>query len=137
MEIVINMDGQTVSVEVSIEVYEYLDAADHKEENLAHEQRRHWDAREFDECIIFAEGRSCYCQSPEQIVLRRETMQAIREALMCCTEHQRQRFLMYALEDMSCAQIAVLYGCSKVAVHYSIESARKKCKEFYLKHLND
>ena len=137
MEITISMDGQIVSVEVSIEVNEYLDAADRKEENLAHEQRRHWDAREFDEHIVFSEGRSCYCQSPEQIILRRETMQVIREALMCCTEHQRQRFLMYALEDMSCAQIAVLYGCSKVAVHYSIEAARKKCKEFYLKHLND
>lgn len=137
MEITINMGGQIISVEVGIEVYEYLDEADRKGENLSHEQRRHWDAREFDECIIFAEGRSCYCQSPEQIILRRETMQVIREALMCCTEHQRQRFLMYALEDMSCAQIAVLYGCSKVAVHYSIEAARKKCKEFYLKHLND
>ena len=126
MEITISMGGQIVSVEVSIEVYEYLDAANRKEENLSHEQRRHWDAREFDEYIVFAEGRSCYCQSPEQIVIRRETMQAICEALMCCTEHQRQRFLMYALEDMSCAQIAVLYGCSKVAVHYSIEAARKK-----------
>lgn len=49
MEITININGQSVSVEVSIEVYEYLDAADRKEENLAHEQRRHWDAREFDE----------------------------------------------------------------------------------------
>ena len=126
MEITISMGGQIVSVEVSIEVYEYLDAANRKEENLSHEQRRHWDAREFDEYIVFAEGRSCYCQSPEQIIMRRETMQAIREALMCCTEYQRQRFLMYALEDMSCAQIAVLYGCSKVAVHYSIEAARKK-----------
>ena len=137
MEVAINIGGQIASVEVSIEVYEYLYAANRKEENLSHEQRRHWDAREFDEYIVFAEGRSCYCQSPEQIILRRETMQAIREALMCCTEHQRQRFLMYALEDMSCAQIAVLYSCSRVAVHYSIEAARKKCKEFYLKHLND
>ena len=137
MEITISMDGQIVSVEVSIEVYEYLDAADRKEENLAHEQRRHWDTREFDEYIVFAEGRFCYCQSPEHIVLHRETMQVIRKALMSCTEHQRRRFLMYALEDMSCAQIAVLYGCSKAAVHYSIEAARKKCKESYLKHLND
>ena len=137
MEITIGMGGQMVSVEVSIEVYEYLEAAERKEENLSHEQRRHWDAREFDEYIVFAEGGSCYCQSPEQIIIRKENMQIIREALMRCTEHQRQRFLMYALEEMSCAQIAVLHGCSKVAVHYSIEAARKKCKEFYLKHLND
>ena len=48
MEVTINYGGQLVSVEVSIEVYEFLDCADHKEENLAHEKRRHWDGREFD-----------------------------------------------------------------------------------------
>ena len=36
MEVTINYGGQFVSVEVSIEVYEFLDRADHKEENLAH-----------------------------------------------------------------------------------------------------
>lgn len=57
MEVPININGQTVSVEVSVEVYEYLEAADRKEKNLAHEQRRHWDAREFDEYILFTEER--------------------------------------------------------------------------------
>ena len=55
MEITINVGGQIVSVEVSVEVYEYLDAADRKEDNLAHEQRRHWDMGEFDEYIVFAQ----------------------------------------------------------------------------------
>lgn len=137
MEITINVGGQIVSVEVSVEVYEYLDAADRKEENLAHEQRRHWDAREFDEYIVFTEGRSCYYQTPEQIIMRRETMQMIQNALMLCTENQRRRFLLYALEDMNCAEIAALYGCSKVAVHCSIEAVRKKCKKYFSKHLND
>lgn len=42
MEVTINYNGQALSVEVTVEVYEYLDRADHKTENLAHEQRRHW-----------------------------------------------------------------------------------------------
>ena len=129
MEITINMDGQAVSVEVSIEVYEYLDAAERKEENFAHEQRRHWDARAFDEYIVFTEGIKMYSQSPEQIYLRKETLLEIHTALMRCTEHQRRRFLLYALEDMSCAEIATLYGCYKVAVHGSIEAVRKRCKK--------
>ena len=53
MEVIINYNGQALSVEVTVEVYEYLDRADHKTENLAHEQRRHWDGREFDETTIF------------------------------------------------------------------------------------
>lgn len=137
MEITININGQIVSVEVSVEVYEYLDAADRKEENLAHEQRRHWDAREFDEYIVFAEGRCCYYQTPEQIVMHKETMQMIQDALLLCTEHQRQRFLLYALEDMSCAEIAALYGCSKISVHESIQAVRQKCKKYFQKHPND
>ena len=55
MEVTIKLNGQALSVDVSMEVYEYLDRADHKAENLAHEQRRHWDGREFDEYIIATE----------------------------------------------------------------------------------
>ena len=56
MEVTINYNGQAVAVEVTLEVYEYLDRADHKAENLSHEQRRHWDGREFDEYIVATEG---------------------------------------------------------------------------------
>ncbi len=79
MEVPINSNGQAVAVEVTLEVYEFLDRADHKTENLFHEQRplevyefldradhktenlfheqrRHWDGREFDEYIITTEG---------------------------------------------------------------------------------
>ena len=56
MEVTINYNGQAVAVEVTLEVYELLDRADHKTENLFHEQRRHWDGREFDEYIITTEG---------------------------------------------------------------------------------
>ena len=137
MEVTIHFNGQLISVEVSVKVYEYLEAADRKEENLLHEQRRHWDARAFDEYIVFTEGRSCYCQSPEQIVMRKETMQMIQDALLLCTEQQRHRFLLYALDDLSCAEIAALYGCSKVSVHESIQAARKKCKKYFSKHPDD
>lgn len=60
MEVTIKINGQALSVEVSIEVCEYLDRAYHKNENLAHEQRRHWDGRELDEYIIATESVSRY-----------------------------------------------------------------------------
>ena len=56
MEVTINYNGQAVAVEVTLEVYEFLDRANHKAENLSHEQRRHWDGREFDEYIVATEG---------------------------------------------------------------------------------
>ena len=65
MEVTINYNGQMVSVEVTEEVFAFLNYADHKEENLVHEQRRHWDGREFDEYILLAAGYIHYTQSPE------------------------------------------------------------------------
>ncbi len=130
MKMYIKIHGQTVSVDVSIEVCEYLAQANHKNENLAHEKRRHWDDREYDEDIIFHEcGQSLY-ETPEQWLIRKETLREIAKALESCTEVQRQRFLLFTLEGLSYSQIAKRYGCSKAAVQDSIESVRKKCREF-------
>ena len=135
MEITINYYGQPVSV--SVEVYEYLTQADHKAENLAHEQRRHWDGREFDEYIIATEGRLPYCATPEELVCQRETLDEILAVLALCTPTQRERFLLYALHDFNYAEIAEMCGCTKVAVHYSIEAVRKKFLKFFRNLLND
>lgn len=129
MEVFIKIDGQAVSVEVTVEVCEYLDRAEHKAENLAHEQRRHWDRREFDEYIVAREGR-CYSETPEQWLCRKETLQEILAALENCTEIQRQRFLLFAMDGLSYAEIGKLCGCSKATVQDSIKAVRKKCRDF-------
>ena len=95
-------------------------------ENLAHEQRRHWDEREFDEYIIVTEGRLPYCATPEDLICQRETLDEIMTVLALCTEKQRERFLLHALYDLSYEEVAKVCGCSKVAVHLSIEAVRKK-----------
>ena len=119
MELSIKIDGQAVSVEVTVEVCEYLNRAKHKAENLAHEQRRHWDRREFDEYITARESR-CYSETPEQWLCHKES----------CTEVQRQRFLLFALDGLSYSEIGKLCGCSKAAVQDSIKAVRKKCRNF-------
>ena len=97
MEVTINYNGQAVAVEVTLEVYEFLDRADHKAENLSHEQRRHWDGREFDEYIVATEGVGIYGETPEEYLCRMETLGELMAVLDTCTEAQRRRFLLYAL----------------------------------------
>lgn len=126
MEITISIDGRMVSVEVSAEVAECLDAGRRKSENLSHERRRYWDKREFDEYIVAVEGRLPYCASPGELVCQRETWEEIMAVLALCTDTQRERFLLHALYDFSYAEIAEMCGCSKVAVHLSVEAVRKK-----------
>ena len=123
MEITINYYGQAVPV--SAEVYEYLTQADRKIENLAHEQRRHWDDREFDEYIVAAQGRLPYCASPEELVCQQETMDEILAVLALCTPTQRERFLLHALYDFSYEEIGKICGCSKSSVQTSINAVRK------------
>ena len=129
MEITINYYGHAVSV--SVEVYEYLTQADRKTENLAHEQRRHWDRRELDEYIIAAEGRLPHRATPEELVCQRETLDEILAVLALCTDTQRERFLLHALYDLSYAEIAELCGCSKYAVRDSILAVRKIFKSYF------
>ena len=131
MEITINYNGRFVSVEVSAEVYEYLDQADHKTENLAHEQRRHWDGRELDEYIITAEGRLPYCATPEDVICQRETLDEIMAVLALCTEKQRERSLLHALYDLSYEEVGKPCGCSKGAVEKSIAAVKNIFKKFW------
>ena len=133
----INYNGQAVAVEVTLEVYEFLDRADHKTENLFHEQRRHWDGREFDEYIITTEGVGVYGETPEEYLCRMETLHELMAVLDTCTEVQRRRFLLYALDGLSLAEIGVLCGCSKVAVYQSVEAVRKKFINFFENRLNE
>ena len=81
MEVTINYNGQAVAVEVTLEVYEFLDRADHKTENLFHEQRRHWDGREFDEYIITTEGVGVCSETPEEYLCRMETLHELMAVL--------------------------------------------------------
>ena len=44
---------------------------------------------------------------------------------------QRERFLLFALDGFSYAEIGRMCGCSKEAVHLSVEAVRKKFLKFY------
>ncbi len=131
MEIAIKIDERMVSVEVSAEVAECLDAGNRKAANLSHEMRRHWDDREFDEHIIATEGRLPYMASPEEQVCQWETWDEIMAVLDLCTEAQRERFLLHALYDFSYAEIAKMCGCTKSTVQTSINAVRKIFQKFW------
>ena len=131
MEVTINYNGQAVAVEVTLEVYEFLDRADHKAENLSHEQRRYWDGREFDEYIVATEGVGIYGETPEEYPCRMETLGELMAVLDTCTEAQRRRFLLYALDGLTLAEIGTVCGCSKVSVYESTLTERGEMWEQY------
>ena len=60
-----------------------------------------------------------------------ETLDELMAVLDTCTEAQRRRFLLYALDGLSFSEIAALCGCSKSAVQFSIEGVRKIFRNFF------
>ena len=100
-------------------------------EALSHEQRRHWDGREFAEYIVATEGVGIYGETPEDYLCRMETLGELMAVLDTCTEAQRRRFLLYALDGLSYAEIGTICGCSKYSVRDSIIAVRKIFKDFF------
>ena len=81
---------------------------------------------EFDEYIVATEGVGIYGETPEDYLCRMETLGELMAVLDTCTEAQRRRFLLYALDGLTLAEIGTVCGCSKVAVYQSVEAVRKK-----------
>ena len=131
MEVTIHYNRQAVTVEVTLEVYEFLDRADHKTENLSHEQRRHWDGREFDEYIVATEGVGIYGETPEEYLCRMETLGELMAVLDTCTEAQRRRFLLYALEGLSYARLERFAAAQSILSGTPIIAVRKIFKDFF------
>ena len=134
MQKVIFIGSEKIAVEVSKAVFFVLEEERHKEENLRHESRRHWDARAFDESIIAKESHhhSIYMETPEETYFRKEKLKAVYETLATCTPIQRERFLLYALDGLSFAEIARQQGCSKYAVRDSVEAVRQKIQKLLM-----
>ena len=71
-----------------------------------------------------------YGETPEDYLCRMETLDELMTVLDTCTEAQRRRFLLYALDGLSYAEIGTICGCSKYSVRDSIIAVRKFSKIF-------
>ncbi len=132
MEITIKRYSRKMTYEDAATLDEFWELAKRTERSLDREQRRrHWDGREFDEYIVAAEGLLPCQYTPEDLACQQETLDEILAVLALCTDTQRERFLLYALYDYSYAEIGRRCGCSKAAVHESIEGVRKKFFKFF------
>ena len=78
-----------------------------------------------------------YGETPEEYLCRMETLDELMAVLDTCTEAQRRRFLLYALDGLTLAEIGTVCGCSKVSVYESIDAVRKKFLKFFANYPNE
>ncbi len=137
MEFSIKRHRRNVSYADAANLCEFWELAERIERSFYREYQNHWDKRGFDEYIVAIEGHLPYCETPEQYVCRMETREEIVAVLAHCTEKQRERFLLYALYDLSYEEVGKICGCSDVAVFKSIKAVRKKFQKFFGKQVNE
>lgn len=65
----------------------------------------------------------------EDIVYKKILREEINKALESLNDTQRKRFVSYYLNDMTYEEIALEDDCSKQAVKYSIDIAKKHLRE--------
>ena len=133
MGITIRKHRRKSSYEDAATLSEFWVLAERFDRSFYREWRDHWDEHDYDEYIVVTEGHLPYSETPEQYVCRMETRREILSVLALCTEKQRERFLLHALYDLSYDAVAKICGCTKVAVHVSIEAVRKNFLKFFQK----
>ena len=77
--------------------------------------------------------------TPEEVLEQKQLREEVYAALMQlpAIQAQRRRFLLYALDGLTLAEIETVCGCSKVAVYQSVEAVRKKFIKFFENRLNE
>jgi DNA-directed RNA polymerase specialized sigma24 family protein len=124
---------RNLSYEDAATLNEFWEIAEQFDRSFYRELIDHWDERGYDEYIVAVKGRLPYCESPEEYVCRMETRREILAVLALCTKKQRERFLLYALYDLSYEEVGKICGCSKIAAYFSIEAVREKFSKFFQK----
>ncbi len=71
--------------------------------------------------------------TPEEVLEQKQLREEVYAALMQlpAIQAQRRRFLLYAMDGLSYAEIGTICGCSKYSVRDSIIAVRKIFKDFF------
>ena len=123
--------GENRQTQVSRPVYLEFERFVRQERNL-----RRWDERYLEYSTLTDEdllNRAIHIpKSVEEAVIDSLTNQKLREAILALSQMQRRRFILYYEFGLTYEQIAVIEGCSKVAVKYSIDNAKANIQKKFV-----
>lgn len=128
-------DGQGVHIcmEIEKELFDILNEFELEDVAYINEWKRHYDLKEQDESSLNIRAISTPL-TVEEIILNQIEDEQLHKAIALLPEKLRFRIKLYYFEGMTYEEIANIEGCSKAAIKYSIDNAKKKIKK-YLKKL--
>ena len=120
--------NQLMHVEVAEEVYKIMDKFELDDISELNEFDRHIEHLELSENELFR--RVSNKQVPlGECVITQTMVEVVKKTMKQLPEIQRRRVALYYFEEMTFEEIAILEGCTKMAVKCSVDIALKKLKE--------
>lgn len=128
-----NGTGQKAESEVSQSVANALFGTFvKKERNLRRSDERHLEQSEMSEQTLHQRVCNATKSLEEEIDIKLRNEQ-LCEAIAKLPEIQKRRLILYYFEGFTYEQIAGIEGCKKMAVKFSIDTAKEKIKNLFLK----
>ena len=114
--------GKQVVVRVSVEVYELMNQFELDDKSVKNEYDRHIEHSELYESTLHKRMTNAPKPADESLLKEIES-DYLRCAIRTLPKIQERRLLLYYFEDKTLCEIALMEGCSKVAVKYSLDAA--------------
>jgi len=124
----IDSRNESNKVDVSEEVYKVMDSFELDDISQMNEFDRHIEHLQLSENELHLRMSNKEL-SVEEAVNNKEMIDMMKTAIERLPEIQCRRIKMYYFEEMTFEEIAIIEGCTKRAVKFSVDIALKKLKE--------
>lgn len=121
-----------IKVDVSREVYEYLEQDRRRQQAQERSDRRHLSKGTFEQDCIGSQRVSTYTDETYLEVVHRMELEKLRSALQMLSSDEQVLIELYYYEDWSMEQIGQHFGISRMAVSKRHNRVIKKLKELMI-----
>ena len=122
---------QECRIEIEKEIFDIYMQSKKTYIKIKNETSRHLEHMKMTENDIYKRAFD-YDESLEEKIFRIINREEIHRAVQSLPDMLRRRILLYYQYNFSLSQIAKIEKCSKVAVKYSLDTALKKIKKFFI-----
>lgn len=125
----IEYDDDCIEVDVSKEVYEYLEQDRRRQQAQDRSDRRHLSKGTFEQDCIGSQRVSINTDETYLKVIRKMELEKLQNALQTLSSKEQVLIELYYYEDWSMEQIGQYFGISRMAVSKRHNRVIKKLKE--------
>lgn len=126
----VEYDDDCIEVDVSDEIYDYLEQDRKRQQAQERSDRRHLSKGTFEQDCIGSQRVSIYTDETYLEVIHKMELEKLRRVLQMLSPNEQALIELYYYEDWSMERIGQYFGISRMAVSKRHNRVIKKLKEF-------